>query len=83
MQWKKDVKKALEYLLKANEIDPTCEAVYENLGILNLQEWVHNNPSRCCSVLITRNWYFYVKLSILGYDWWFSNVIKLKFSTRK
>lgn len=37
MQWKKDTKQALEYLQKANEIDPTCEAVYENLGILHLQ----------------------------------------------
>lgn len=49
MQWKKDVKKALEYLQKANEIDPTCEAVYENLGILYLQEWVY--PPASCSWL--------------------------------
>lgn len=37
LQWNGDIKKALEYLNKAIEVDPKCELAYETLGTIQVQ----------------------------------------------
>ena len=38
LAWKKDSSKAMEHLERAARVDPYCEAVYENMGLLLLNQ---------------------------------------------
>jgi len=43
LQWNGDIKKALEYLNKAIEIDEKCELAYETLGTIQVQRGMLDN----------------------------------------